>query len=173
MRGWVSFNGRPACGSYIPRPPSPLPLRRRQWRQLDGLSSTYSIGSSSSMSRAFSMTSQWQQTRALHATRRQENIVVGGLVVAGGALALQYGLKVRAAARRKEKGKQMINKDDILTQNQLFLLTGLQPMAREEGCGSRSRGRDGHRRGREWRGRVGGGHELFVCQAFLRGRFRG
>jgi hypothetical protein len=50
------------------------------------------------MNRAFSMTTQWQQTRALHATRRQENIVVGGLVVAGGALALQYGLKVSAAA---------------------------------------------------------------------------
>jgi hypothetical protein len=81
--------------------PSPLPFRRRQGRQVGGLSSTYSISSSSSsssMNRAFSMTTQWQQTRALHATRRQENIVVGGLVVAGGALALQYGLKVSAAA---------------------------------------------------------------------------
>ena len=35
------------------------------------------------------------QVRALHATRRQENLVVGGLVVAGTALALQYGLRVR------------------------------------------------------------------------------
>ena len=34
-----------------------------------------------------------QQTRALHATRRQENLVVGGLIVAGSALALQYGLR--------------------------------------------------------------------------------
>ena len=39
--------------------------------------------------------SQQQQVRALHATRRQENLVVGGLVVAGTALALQYGLRVR------------------------------------------------------------------------------
>jgi hypothetical protein len=36
---------------------------------------------------------QLQQTRALHATRRQENLVVGGLIVAGSALALQYGLR--------------------------------------------------------------------------------
>ena len=40
--------------------------------------------------------SRQQQVRALHATRRQENLVVGGLVVAGTALALQYGLRVRA-----------------------------------------------------------------------------
>lgn len=36
---------------------------------------------------------QLQQIRALHATRRQENLVVGGLIVAGSALALQYGLR--------------------------------------------------------------------------------
>ena len=58
------------------------------------------------MNRVFSMTTQWQQTRALHATRRQENIVVGGVVVAGGALALQYGMKVSAPALRKEKGSK-------------------------------------------------------------------
>lgn len=40
------------------------------------------------------------QTRALHATRRQENLVVGGLVVAGSALALQYGLKVGRVRER-------------------------------------------------------------------------
>lgn len=43
--------------------------------------------------------SQQQQVRALHATRRQENVVVGGLVVAGTALALQYGLRVRGLGR--------------------------------------------------------------------------
>lgn len=36
-----------------------------------------------------------QQVRALHASGRRENLVVGGLVVAGTALALQYGIKVR------------------------------------------------------------------------------
>lgn len=69
------------------------PTRRRQWRELGGLSSPYSLSSSSSVNRSFSIT-QWQQIRALHATRRRENIMVGGLVVAGGALVLQYGLKV-------------------------------------------------------------------------------
>ena len=68
------------------------PTRRRQWRELGGLSSTYSLSSRSSVNRSFS-TTQWQQIRALHATRRKENIMVGGLVVAGSALVLQYGLK--------------------------------------------------------------------------------
>lgn len=41
-----------------------------------------------------------QQFRAIHATRRQENLVVGGLVVAGTALSLQYGLKVGEEVER-------------------------------------------------------------------------
>lgn len=94
------------CSRYLSSPPRPsLPSlsntddedgkqtqRRRQWRELGGLSSTYSLSSRSSVNRSFS-TTQWQQIRALHATRRKENIMVGGLVVAGSALVLQYGLK--------------------------------------------------------------------------------
>lgn len=34
------------------------------------------------------------QTRSFHVTPRRENLVLGGLVVAGGALTLKYGLQV-------------------------------------------------------------------------------
>lgn len=68
----------------------------RRW-QSRRLVRTLSHGGAGEDSR---LMSQWQQIRALHATRRQENVVVGGLVVAGGALALQYGLRVRVIVMR-------------------------------------------------------------------------
>ncbi|EKU20251.1 chaperone -domain containing protein [Nannochloropsis gaditana CCMP526] len=56
--------------------------------------------------------SQWQQIRALHATRRQENLVVGGLVVAGGALALQYGLRAYKQWQAKKAAEGAEDKAD-------------------------------------------------------------
>ncbi len=78
--------GMGASGT-VRRPYLPLALPRRQTATITTLLYTHNpqlLGPQS------------MQARALHATRRQENVVVAGLLVAGTALTLQYGLRVRA-----------------------------------------------------------------------------